>query len=117
MVTDETGTYVLLPDGKRDYGRPTNLLIDGEAVYRFDEKTGVLQLSMSASDIEILVGEIGDLPEEGREIQLPAPPIVGTRPVVFKGVKKIESISKEEGDSYLLRINPGHPQVEPYDSQ
>ena len=68
-------------------------------LYRFTPETGDLEVSMHSSDLEILLAQIGEIPEEGKDIKLQIP----TGFLTFENVKKIESIPGLE-KGYLIEI-------------
>jgi len=101
LISDETGIYAIRPDGTRDYGSMNYFEIDGKRLYDFNPETGVLQVSMRPGDLEMLMEQIGEIPENGRDLVLPTP-FVG--PARFKGVKRIESISNLKENEYLMKL-------------
>jgi len=102
MISDETGSYTIRPDGTRDYGCMTSFEINGKKLYDFDQETGVLQVSMSPGDLEKLIDNLGELPPEGKDLAFPTP--IGEQ-ARFKSVKKIESIPGLEKDEYIIKIS------------
>ena len=114
LFDDGTGVYTIKADGTRDYGCTTSMEINGQKMYAFDPKTGVLQVSMPPGDLEILMKQIGDLPSTGRDLALPTP-FFADGPARFKGVKRIEPIPGLKENEYLMRLvvpDPRPPTLE-----
>lgn len=103
VISDGTGTYTIRPDGTKEYGCMTCFEVNGKKLYDFNQETGVLQVSMSPSDLEILLEQIGNIPEEGKDLVFPTP--IG-EPARFKSVKKIESIPGIKENDYMMKISP-----------
>ena len=101
LIIDETGTYTMRPDGSKEYGGLTYLEINGKKLYEFNE--GVLQISVSPNDLEVLLEQIGEIPAEGKDLTLPAP-FGLTGPARFKKVKKIESMPGLKEGEYLMQL-------------
>lgn len=103
LITDGSGTYVPRPDGTRDYGTMTSAKINGQKLYNFNPETGVLQVSMSSEDLELLGQQIGEIPETGKDLVLPIPyGIEG--PARFKGVRSIEPMPEVKEGEYLITL-------------
>lgn len=99
VIHNGNRTYKIKRDGKFEYAYTTSFEIDGKKLYDFDPKTGVLRISMSPSDLEVLLEKIGEIPAGGKDFTLPAP----ISPVSFRSVKRIEPIQEQENE-YLLKI-------------
>ena len=76
------------------------LSIKLNCLYRYYAKQGILEMSISPSDLEFLLKPI-KIPREGTEIFAFIP--TQNEAVVFYGVKNIESM-KVENDNYVIRI-------------
>lgn len=112
VYSDEEGTYSTRPDGTKDYACTTCLEINGRKAYDFNQETGVLQISMSPSSLELLKKVIGEIPKEGRDLVLPNPfPIVADGPARFKGVRSIESIPGLKEDEFMLKMKEVSPRT------
>lgn len=127
VLSDGIGIYVITDEEVDSRVIQTRYEIDGEKLYEFDPKTGVLQISMSPEDVEFLLEEIDEIPEEGKTLTLPTPlspdispylpevkfknfssreydgPIADG-PARFQGVKKIESIPNLKEEDYLMEL-------------
>lgn len=92
LISDGTGTYTIKPDGTKEYGCTTSFKINGKKVFDFDQETGILKISISPNNLEVLISKIGEIPAEGMDINLPTSfGEIGR----FKGVKKLESIPEK----------------------
>jgi len=102
-MTDGMQTYRIGPDGQRElmYHNNFHLEIDGKTYLDLDEKTGILKLSMSPSDLEDFAGALGEIPDSGLKMTIPTP---FEGPVYLEGVKSIESIMNEEGN-YIMQLH------------
>jgi len=85
----------------KEYGVTTNFRINGKTLYDFDKVKGILQVSASSNDLEILLEQIGEIPKEGIDLALQTP--IGV-PSTFEGVKKIESIPGLKEEEYIMKI-------------
>lgn len=101
LIDDGFGQYMLRPQGCR-YPRLTHFEINGETLYDFDQKTGVLQISASPSDLEILVEWLGPFPEMGKDLTVPCP-FEGF--LHFKGVKRLESMHGVKEGEYMMNLS------------
>ncbi len=104
IISDSSGTYSSNPDGTRNYGVTTNIQMNGQTLYAFNPETGVLQASMSPSDLEVMLKDMGPIPEDGRTFVLDMPFMDG--PAHFPGLRRIEPTPLAEGQRYLIRIIP-----------
>jgi hypothetical protein len=86
--------------------------IDGETIYNFNRKTGVLEASIDPEDLEIIamIGTDYHNPNKrnktecldyGWKIKLPLPYSPGE--IIFRGVKEIKSIKTTKG-SYIFSM-------------
>jgi len=80
--------------------------IDGKKMYNFNPETGILQISMSSSDLEILLQQVGEIPESGMDLRLQLPlPFGVDGPAMFLNVKRIESIPGVKRD-HMFKYSP-----------
>ncbi len=106
LILDEKGIYTPRPDG-RNYGCTTREEINGQTLYNFNPESGILQISMSLGDLEILLRKVGKIPEDGKDIEIQLPlPFGVDGPARFQGVKRIESLPGIEEGRYMLGSNP-----------
>lgn len=72
--------------------------VSGKLLYDFYKNSGLLKVAMPQNDLDIWVKKFGGIPETGRDLEMPVPVFKGElagHHVVFKGVKKIESMGKD----------------------
>lgn len=80
--------------------------INGKKMYNFNPETGLLQISINPSDLEILSQQLGKIPESGMDLRLQLPlPFGADGPAVFPHVKRIESIPGVKKD-HMFKYNP-----------
>ncbi len=108
LISDRSGTYVPREDGTRDYGTMTSAKINGQELYNFDQEKGVLQISMSPEDLEILGKQIGEIPKTGKDLILPTPYGLDGH-ARFKGVKSIETMPDVKEGEYLMVLEEVKP--------
>ncbi len=99
-ISDGSGTYSIGPDGEKRYATATLVSINNEPIYRFDIKTGILELSISEEDIPLLTEYLGGLP--AKEIMLPSP-IPSEANCHFHNVREIKSLAKKDG-TFLIKM-------------
>lgn len=63
--------------------------IGDKSLYSFAKGTGILQVSMDQNGLELILKEVGEIPETGRDLVLPLLSIYGPALVRLKGVKSI----------------------------
>ena len=62
IYDDGFGPYTIGPDGEKQYGDSTSAQINGENLYLFDSKTGVLQFSANEAAIARIAEGCGSFP-------------------------------------------------------
>ena len=98
------GLYIEKDDGTREYSSMNNFKINGKEIYKFNPETGVLQISMNSSSLDVFLEGIGEIPEQGKDLVLPTPIMGISGPARFYGVKKIESIPGLKESEYMVKI-------------
>ena len=100
MGTDSHG-YGLRPDRTKEDNFTTYFEINDQVVYDHDLERGILRISASPASLENLKRAIGEIPKEGKDLDIPDFLGIGitTR---FRAVKAIESIPGLKEDEYLL---------------
>ena len=111
---DNTGVYRVHSNADRSYIYPIRIVdrFSKKTVYDFDPKSGVLKISISPGDLEILLQQLGGIPDSGRDLILPSPnPVDGTASTLnFTGVKHAVPITEEDERNYYIRLQkPGEP--------
>lgn len=82
---------------------PKSFSVNGQEYFRYDSKTGTLQLSMSPRDLRTLQDKIGDIPDEGIWLELSNPLPFLPGPLRFAYVRRVETIPSEGGD-YIINL-------------
>lgn len=105
IISDGTNTY-REHDGKRELISPENasMKIGDRVVYRFDGKSGLLELSMCQSDIDRMVKMLGGLPVA--QMQVPTP---FEQPIV-QNVKEIRPLPTKDG-TFLMSLSQKEPEA------
>lgn len=89
-----------------NYGCTIIAEINGEVLYNFNQETGLLQVSVSPSGLEILLRKVGEIPKDGKDIEIQLPPPYGIDgPARFQRVKRIESMPRIGKERYMLGSN------------
>ncbi len=101
LMDDGSGPYTLGSDGEKRYATVTEFSMNDEPVYRFAPATGILEISISETDIPLFVEAIGGLP--AKEVILPSPPPLHEE-CHFHDVKEIKSLPKKDG-SFFIKIS------------
>jgi hypothetical protein len=70
--------------------------LEGETVYNFNKKTGVLEASINPKDLELIAMIGTECDNLGWKIRLPLP--YPPHEVIFKGVREIKSIKTTKGN-------------------
>ena len=102
VISDDSGTYSVGPDGKKRYAAATECKLNDEFLYRFSAETGILEISANERSIELLVESIGGLPKD--ELILPAYPL--GEPLHFHNVKEIKSFPRKDGSFFIKIAQP-----------
>ncbi len=98
IASDGIGGYAIGPDGQRIYPHKSSFTVNGVNLFQYDQATGVLQLSISPSELERMLETLGPFPSEGRNMAFSFHPL-GEQ--VFPSLKRIESVAGPDG-TYLL---------------
>jgi hypothetical protein len=101
MIVSEGFNTYKEKDGKRELTNPeqASMQIGDEYLFRFDGKSGELELSMSETDIEALVQAHGGLPIP--QLRVPAP----FEQPILQNVQKIVSLPTARG-LFLIKRSP-----------
>lgn len=66
------------------------VLLNGRELYGFNSENGTLRVSTDDEGLENLLKLVGDIPQEGKDVYLPAP-FTFPESFEFRGVKRIVS--------------------------
>ncbi len=106
MAYDSDGfSSYIVRGGKREFINPekASMKMGDDEVFRFDGKSGLLELSMSQVDIDFLIKGYGGLPIV--QMQVPAP---FEQPIV-QNVKEIRPLPKKDG-TFLMTFSSEEPE-------
>lgn len=103
-ICDDCGVYVVKPDGRREYASFLEVSIGELYAFNLDPEEGVLYISTSRENVEILKRQIGEISEEGADLTLLRLLHDDDINYKFEGVKRIEPFPGIAEYSYLLEL-------------
>jgi hypothetical protein len=99
IISDDSGTYTIGPDGRREYGNTTQMKVNDTILYDFNPETGELAIAADEQSIAYLIQSYGGI-DKMSKVTLPSPFGIGG-PARFQGVKSIRSTGTS-----LITIGP-----------
>ena len=95
-------SYGVRADGRIDE-QALEVNFGDRTLYKFNPKTGVLQVSMEPAELERMIAQRGGIPKDGRPLVLPS--VAGVpQSGSFRGVTRVESIPGLKDGNYVMRI-------------
>ncbi len=105
LISDETGTYTVRPDGTKEYASCGKLAMNDRDAILFDKETGILQLSASPEDCVLFANMYGISENTPQNITLELFEVL-----YFHKVKQVVSIPKKDGENWFISLKKAEPE-------